>query len=82
MRTYGGQVSHLLIHLSSLTLVFRYMDFKRGISLKKINHSQPLKLQQNRKNISNSRCLVAYAFSLLMLVLFALFFLELETTKG
>ena len=49
IRTYGDQVFHLLIYLSSLTFALDiYTDLKRGILLKKIrNHSESLKLQQN-----------------------------------
>ena len=39
IRTYGGQVSHLLIHLSSLTFSFEKIR----------NHSKPLKLLENTK---------------------------------
>ena len=47
IRTYGGQVSHLLTHL---LLYCRCMDLRKGILFKKIrNHSQPLKLQQSNK---------------------------------
>ena len=47
IRTYGGRVFHVLIHLSSYC---RYMDLKKALLLKKIrNYSQPLKLQQNIK---------------------------------
>ena len=51
IRTYGGQVSHLLIHLSSLTFaLYIYRPSKRNFLLKRIrNHSKPLKLQQNIK---------------------------------
>ena len=38
IQTYGGQVSHVLIHLSSLTFVlyiYIYIDLKKGILLKK-----------------------------------------------
>ena len=34
VRTYGGQVSHLLVHLSSLTfLLYIYIDLIKGILL-------------------------------------------------
>ena len=54
IRTYGGQVSDLLIPLSSLTfalyIIYYNIDFKKEILSKKMkNHSKALKLQQNIK---------------------------------
>ena len=52
IRLYSGQVSHLLILLSSPALLYcRYIYFEKGILLRKIrNLSKALKLQENIKN--------------------------------